>query len=841
MIKTRDDQNCVTQKITANRNSRRRLPPFIQTTETLTCLACAFLLCGLSQQGSIAYYKSDEYSGGQEDVKVGMLVGSAVCTNQAIVCLDESCSSTGLSNLCMMADKQASADFSMTILLLILFAVITFWQDKKSQSLDMSVQTAQDYSVMVDDPRPEDGDVQEWKDFFGQFGHVTFITIAKNNGPVLKALAARRAVMREIIMKLGNGSASTVEDDDGILDTKWDGVDFKTKMEQVVAFEEKGEYPDKIAKRRSQIEKIGAFGMKPMAKLQDALAKANEDVQKALNDAADDSGRPVPSKIFITFETEYAQRKCLEALTRGLIPAAMDSGKDKMAPEHVFKSENVLAVKEAPEPSEVFWEDVDVTFKIRMKQQTITFFIVFMLVLASTLVCKGLAASMGAGGAALWITITNIIMPMVLRKICTEFEDHVSANDQNYSLFLKLTFFRWMNTAIVLYWITDFDAFLTEKALKNVQAVILADAVTSPLIRTLNPADLINQFIICRYAPTQEKMNSYFLGTPWYPAERYADMTKTLFLSLFFSSLFPFGLYLTALGYTFIYVVDKYSLLRSWKTDKPVDDDMTKISRMHMIFAVYCHCVMSMVFFSEFPFDGVCPNNGIGDDDGAAAAAENLDDGHFSKLPTTLDWNVYSEAQELYGVTTDQIYHPCDQSVGSRLIAIMFIGDKAIERESTTGQQERTVRMYGVFVVILTCILFVLFFGKGVIMGCFNLWYGTYKGDGTKANADQFTTCGDIMAYIPKIEHPSLAFPLIATDVTTFESKYLSFTLQSEPEYYVQSLFNKNELPAFSKTEMKDLFSEVHYFPPPAGLTEEPPPKKVKKKKGEYEAVDSQA
>ena len=97
----------------------------------------------------------------------------------------------------------------------------------------------------------------------------------------------------------------------------------------------------------------------------------------------------------------------------------------------------------------------------------------------------------------------------------------------------------------------------------------------------------------------QEKMNSYFLGSPWFPAERYADMTKvgcrvgqvprratrdlpggpdpphtpptlhtpphithhlthqTLFLSLFWCALYPQGLFITALAYFIGYNLDK--------------------------------------------------------------------------------------------------------------------------------------------------------------------------------------------------------------------------------------------------------------------------------------------
>ena len=584
-----------------------------------------------------------------------------------------------------------------------------------------------DYSVMVDDPEPNAIDANIWREFFSQFGHVTFVTVAKDNGPLLKVLAERRAIMREIMMIIGNGVKSDEEDDDGILDTTWysilfnqfakkiahprgvalmlnrDGDDFQTKLARL---SQKKEAADGTEKTRQLIEMLGVFGMKPMKYWVDALANANEELQKQLDEA-----NFVASKIFVTFETEQAQRRCLKALTMGLIPAAFDMGKDKMDPAHVFQGTNVLAVKEAPEPNEVIWEDVDVMFNKRVKQQSITFVITCFMVFGSIFVCKGLQIGTGPTGSALWISLTNIAIPMVLRKLCFIVEDHVSANDQQISLFLKLTFFRWCNTAIVLYFITDFDEFLTVKAIKQVQAVIIADALTTPIIRTLNPADAINQLLVCNYAYTQEKMNNYFLGTTWYPAERYADMTKTLFLALFFSCLYPAGLFLTAFGYALIYTVDKYSLLRSWRTSAELDDDIMKISRGHMIFAVYCHAVMTMIFYSEFPFDGICPNK---------------ESDQAGSTPALLEYWRYEDAKLRFNITTDRIYHPCDQSVGGRVIAILFMGSSALERESTYGKQERVVRVYGALVVFLTLLLFLLFFGKGVILGAYDLFYAKY-------------------------------------------------------------------------------------------------------------------
>jgi hypothetical protein len=54
-------------------------------------------------------------------------------------------------------------------------------------------------------------------------------------------------------------------------------------------------------------------------------------------------------KVYVIFETEEAQRKCLEQLTTGLIPALLEKSK-KITTDLKFRGTNVLKVEE---PSEV--------------------------------------------------------------------------------------------------------------------------------------------------------------------------------------------------------------------------------------------------------------------------------------------------------------------------------------------------------------------------------------------------------------------------------------------------------------------------------------------------------
>eukprot|EP00613_Pedinella_sp_CCMP2098_P039257 CAMPEP_0171789740 /NCGR_PEP_ID=MMETSP0991-20121206/65297_1 /TAXON_ID=483369 /ORGANISM="non described non described, Strain CCMP2098" /LENGTH=289 /DNA_ID=CAMNT_0012399183 /DNA_START=49 /DNA_END=915 /DNA_ORIENTATION=+ len=256
----------------------------------------------------------------------------------------------------------------MTLVLLVLVACLSMLQNSVAASLDESLQTAQDYSVIVDDPQEEDSDPQEWADFFSQFGHVTFVTVAKDNGPLIKAMAQRRAVMREIVMMIGNGEASVEEGEDGwSMDTTWGGKSFKTKISEPAEASDQSQ--DHKSKTRQLLTNTKLFGMKPLADWKKALGEANQELQHALTMG---SGKFKPSKVFVTFETEVGQRRCLKALTQGSVTAAFDLNRDLIPARHVWKGTNVLAVQEAPEPAAVFWEDVQVTFVMRWKQQSFT-------------------------------------------------------------------------------------------------------------------------------------------------------------------------------------------------------------------------------------------------------------------------------------------------------------------------------------------------------------------------------------------------------------------------------------------------------------------------------------
>ncbi len=66
------------------------------------------------------------------------------------------------------------------------------------QKLDDAVQTAQDYSLVVNDPPSHATDPDTWYNFFNRFGNVMNITIAKNNKKLCQLLLQKHILKRRI-------------------------------------------------------------------------------------------------------------------------------------------------------------------------------------------------------------------------------------------------------------------------------------------------------------------------------------------------------------------------------------------------------------------------------------------------------------------------------------------------------------------------------------------------------------------------------------------------------------------------------------------------------------------
>jgi Calcium-activated chloride channel len=334
-------------------------------------------------------------------------------------------------------------------------------------------------SLRILNPPHDAVDADEWFKFFHENfegAHATSITIALDNDLLVRALVARREAMKKIELHVEPGTSL-----DTLTLARLSAETSRNRnfFGRFLASLSPGipEYFCKIAELEAQI--------KGWAQIE----------------------YPV-SNVFVSFETEAAQRRVLTALSLGSADVARNNSKALSDPKHMFRrgrdDERVLKVKEPDEPSAIRWADLNVKFKDKMKP-LITTSIASVLAIACIAFLISVINNTSAVWAALAISISNSVFPMVAKAL-TSLERHSSEGLKQTSLYFKIAAFRWVNTAIVITVITPFTVTLANKGglIPQIYAIFFAELVTTNSIQLLDPVGHLQRHYLAPRASTQD-------------------------------------------------------------------------------------------------------------------------------------------------------------------------------------------------------------------------------------------------------------------------------------------------------------------------------------------------
>ena len=376
-------------------------------------------------------------------------------------------------------------------------------------------------SIRIQNPPRDAVDPSEWFDFFhDNFGgaHATSITIALDNDLLVRALVARREAMRKIELSVEPGTS---------LDT--------LTLARIAA---------ETARERGLFGRFFS-GLSPgIPELFGKIAELEAQIKGWAQ-----IEYPV-SNVFISFETEAAQRRVLSALSIGSMDVARNSSKALGDPKYMFRrgkdTERILKVKEPEEPSTIRWADLNVKFKDKMKP-LVTTSIASVIAIALIAFLISLINNKSAVFAAIAISVANSVFPMVAKAL-TSLERHSSEGLKQTSLYFKIAAFRWVNTAIVITVITPFTVTVANRGglIPQIYAIFIAELVTTNAIQLLDPVGHLQRHYFAPRASTQDMMNLKMQGQVFELAERYTNMTKILFLSLWYCSIYPGALFMCA-------------------------------------------------------------------------------------------------------------------------------------------------------------------------------------------------------------------------------------------------------------------------------------------------------
>jgi len=709
---------------------------------TLAILCIVFFLLGVMNIYSMAYYRSEKYSGSTQDDLSWTMRGSAICHYSETVCLDLACDELGTHNLCMLSGGEGACSLLTVILMFAFLGYLGYIQDKTVEAMDIAEQTAQDYSIVVNDPDDDAYDPDEWENFFKQWGQVAYVTVGLDNGPLLEALVERRFLIKTLNEEC-ESNAQFQELTDISLGQPLHEVDWKTKLMQAAGLKR-----DLIYYRNRYIT---------------CCAKI-EELEKATFKA---------TKVYVIFETEDAQRACLSDLTTGQVQAFFECAKG-MQPEHLFRGDNVLNVNEAEEAEEVLWQFIHIPPWRRFLEFFVTFAITLVWLMLTALVIKA-AMSLSTTLAAILVSVFNGVSPVIITAI-TQKEQHPNFSLLQKSLLLKLVIARWATTAIIIWYIQPFDKMLSEEFITKISAILWADAFTTPIARVVDAGGRLKRHVISRIpklSRTQAKLEKFFTGTTYNLAERYTDMTKTLFVSLFYIALYPQGLFITSLAFFVMFWADKYCLFRIWRCAAKVDASLTEVSRGHIALALFLGALITLHFYAGWPFDNLCPT---GDELTDAVAST-------------------------FNITNTEVYETCSQEPHEWFLGV----DSNLNYMNVP--QMRLVKTYSVFCFLLALFLGLMYFGKELFFSFRSLFFGVYKPVGDSQNID-YHEVSDINAYVPNISSKETINPFLACDLSEVDPKHVGFTA----DYSKLNLNSKHDLPHFSNAQRNRIFSAVKEY-----------------------------
>lgn len=362
--------------------------------------------------------------------------------------------------------------------------------------------------------------------------------------------------------------------------------------------------------------------------------------------------------------------------------------------------------------------------------------------------------------------------PPIFIKI-TGFEAHPDQGGRQASLYLKLCSFRWINTAVVTTLVTAFAETIADDKgglILKVHAVLRAEIITAPLTSMLDIAGNFKRHIVAPRAANQYAMNKCFRGSAQSLGEKYTSMTKLVLLCFFYSVIFPASFYFGAIALSATYMTDKFLLLRSWAPLPQIGNDVAKLSR-HMYFplALVVLSIMSMFYWSGYPFDNICDTD--------VYISEYSYAGYIGTHSAVLGSDRFGWTPifiTVGGDTSQQVYRFCNQNFLERLPTLLDFFTEDAE-DWMSSDQILLVDLYGYFAIAIILCTLLFYFRRSLLGKIRNIFKGTYRTD-EKDSKQRYSDQENIRAYIPQIRHPNFDHPLIACSIDGVNTRHIGWS-----------------------------------------------------------------
>mmetsp|Transcript_17898 Transcript_17898/g.25239 ORF Transcript_17898/g.25239 Transcript_17898/m.25239 type:complete len:1117 (+) Transcript_17898:610-3960(+) len=739
---------------------------------TLRALTVITIIAGIINIPNALYFAGQDYSDGQEGVHP-FQKGSAICTRtEWVPCEDctidkfaghriatlvnDTSLTYALRNDCEGTTMlQGFINFSSLMFVVVGIYIMNHYQKLMAIKFDEDEQTAQDYSIVVENPPPDATDPEEWRTFFRECfegARLTCCTVALDNDILVQCLVNRRVCFHRLQMMLDPGSP---------LDAK--------SLER---------YAKTANNKRGMFMRFFAIFSPGIPELVHRINRLTFKIQRLAQFV--DPYRV--TRVFLTFETEEDQRRVLSALSVGSYQASSNTKRGVppsrgVPKDHLFRGIYVLEVNEPDEPSTIRWADLNARAWQRRKVVFLTTLATFCTIVLGAFVVNFIN-SIGQSFTAIAISAGNLIFP-IFAKFLTTLESHPDAGSVQTSLYCKIALFRWVNTAIVITIITPFTSTLEADTgvIPSIFKIFVADIVMTNCIQIADPIGHLQKHIVAPWAKTQDAMNLAMSGTDYELAERYTNMTKLLFLAFWFNALYPGAFFICGLGFIFIFIADRFSLTRSWARTPKLGTSIADAS----------------------PDDDEFLDN---------SSEDNLAEMENVTLKT------HSGQVEIVPISLGNTYKYCQQEMfrnpGNRFPAIP--SSQPDGANWMTEDQEFITKVFGWTSVAVLGYIFLKFVWL-LLLKIKSIFASDYEARGDVQGIN-YSDIEAVSAYIPQVNTRVFAYPLIATDTKSFDPELFDWADADRSHDYYDLTLDAEEILQNIHVTATNMFSKVAHWDP---------------------------
>eukprot|EP00003_Mantamonas_plastica_P020328 TRINITY_DN3283_c0_g1_i5.p1 TRINITY_DN3283_c0_g1~~TRINITY_DN3283_c0_g1_i5.p1 ORF type:complete len:697 (-),score=168.60 TRINITY_DN3283_c0_g1_i5:176-2041(-) len=308
---------------------------------------------------------------------------------------------------------------------------------------------------------------------------------------------------------------------------------------------------------------------------------------------------------YVSFETSRPKEECLQDMGQEHLPSFLYFLGCCACTRPQFNG-NELFVTQAPEPSDILWENSHMKANARTKRQLITLLVSVGLIIGSVYMIFFMAQRTDSSlNIALFITAVNMLMKVILQAL-VKLERPESISSLEFGYFQKLTFLQIANTAITvfIFGLTNAESRTTQfrKMIDSAMSIVTAELVKNNFLRFANVDIWIKRWILAPRAVTQSAMDRHYTSPAFKLYDRYVAVSNVQFASLMYMSVAPSMPFLAGMSNLIGYWIDRYNLLRIFAKPPKFDGKMALMATNFMRLSLVAHLGFAAFFYSPEMF-----------------------------------------------------------------------------------------------------------------------------------------------------------------------------------------------------------------------------------------------